>query len=213
MQRKKRLHWFVALAAMGLWTVNTVPASADSSGKFTVLGNATLNAGLDFPCPATTQKCMVPNVVPGGVGKKQRPFIVTNGNERTGEFAATICAGKVTNAPDKNKPTTEGPGCTMAFSFTVRGFCGLASGTGTGTITTTTGNTRWFNVTFTDKAGVFRMQGNWWKSGPTKPATPEGDIVVTGSWVATEGNCLNKTARGFTATMTVKLFHPKLVTV
>lgn len=213
MQRRKRRQWFVVLAVVGLWAANAVPASAHSSGLFTVLGNAALNAGLDFPCPATTQKCTVPNVVPGGVGKKQPPFIVTNGNTRTGTFGSTICAGKVTNAPDKNKPTTEAPGCGMAFTFTITGFCGLASGSGSGTITTAAGHTRWFNVTFSDKAGVFLMRGNWWKTGPTKPPTPEGDIVVKGSWVATQGSCLNKTATGFTATLKVKLFHPKLVTI
>jgi hypothetical protein len=190
------------------------PASAHSEATIDFQGRATLTAGLGTPGTNGT-----PTVTANpGAGKKTAPFVVGGGNTRTGTFASASgtggCVGTGTNAPDKQKPTTQGPNCSIQATFTVRGFCGLSSGSGTGTVVLG-GQTRWYNFTWTDPGGNMVVLGNWWKTGPTKPppGQVEGDIVAfvkaTPDPTPGTGSCTNKTAANFIVVGTATLIHPK----
>jgi hypothetical protein len=187
------------------------PASAHSSATIDFEGRATLTAGLGLPFVHGTP-VLTPNP---GAGKKTPPFTVGGGNTRTGTFVSTVCVGLGTNAPDKQKPTTQGPGCTIQAAFVVSGFCSLSSGSGNGSLTLG-GQQRWFNFTWTDPGNhTLIILGNWWKTGPTKPPPGqiEGDLVAFA--VANPdptpgtGSCTNKTQVNFDIAGTATLIHPK----
>jgi hypothetical protein len=188
------------------------PASAHSEATIEFQGSATLTAGLGLPGVHGT-----PTVTPNtGAGKKTPPFTVSGGNTRTGTFQSTVCVGTATNAPDKQKPTTQGPGCAIRADFTVHGFCGLSSGVSTSGTATLGGQPIWFNFTWTDPGGGnLVILGNWWKTGPTKPPPGqiEGDIVAfvkaTPVLVLGTGTCLEKTQVNFDIVGTATLIHPK----
>jgi hypothetical protein len=201
----------VLVGVLAMSAVAVPPASAHSEATIDFEGTATLTGGLGLPFVHGT-----PVITPNpGAGKKTPPFTVGGGNTRTGTFASAICVGTGTNAPDKQKPTTQGPGCNIGVSFIVTGFCGLSHGSGTGSLTLG-GQRRWFNFTWTDPGNrMLVILGNWWTTGPTKPPPGqiEGDLVAlataTPDPTPDTGSCTTKTQTNFIVAGTATLIHPK----
>jgi hypothetical protein len=201
------------------------PASAVGLGGLVFLGNARVTTGLGVPIITGS----TPTVTPGGVGKKTPLFTVGGGNVRTGTLGAAACLG-VKIMFFKNKAplvpgapvAAHGFACSLTASFTIRGFCGLSSGSGTGSATffplapgTALANTISFNFTFIDPGGGnFAILGNWWIGGGPKPPVPEGDL--TGRMKAIPispagGNCLAKTQQDFLVSGDLGFMHPKVL--
>jgi hypothetical protein len=192
-------------------SVAVPPASAHSSATVDFEGTATLTGGLGVPLVHGTP---VVTLNPGA-GKKTSPFTVSGGNTRSATFASSVCVGTGENAPDKQKPPIQGPDCTIQATFVVSGFCGLSSGSGTGTFTLGY-QLRWFNFTWTDPGDqVWVILGNWWKTGPTKPPPGqiEGDLVALvlarPDPTPSTGSCITKTLTNFIIAGTATLVHPK----
>lgn len=184
----------------------------------------TFSGGLGSPCaPGTTTACP-PTWSVGTVSKNSPLVTVTSGNTRSGVFYSTICAGVGLNVPGSKgtAPPAEGPQCTVGANFVVRGYCGLASATGTGTITfpsilpqsPISFRLAMWNMSATS-VDHWVITGNWWRGTPTSPTGPEGDLsgfMETNPDPAGQPDaCLHKAARDFLAAGAIELHNPKVL--
>ena len=204
----------VVAVVMGLFAGGTPKASAIATGNFSFVGRMNLSGGLDYPCANPESKPCPPSVLVVGPVSKKTPPLVVNGNTRTGTLFSDVCIGGVQNVNKPGKAASEGPICSLTATFTLTGYCGLATASGTGRFVTTPGQLYFFNFTFTILGTKLALRGNYWKHFPTKPVFPEGDFVINADVnndVSTlpTNSCVNKTARLFLVTGSGHLVHPK----
>lgn len=204
------------------------PASALGAGAVIFHGVATVTTGLGVP--VITGGTLT--VTPGGLGKKTPLFTVGGGNVRTGAFASTTCLGVKLMILKNKVPVVPGApvafnglGCAVVGTFLISGYCGLSSGSGTGTASFAPSiptlplppfNRVSFNYTWTDPGGGnLVVLGNWWFGTGPKPATPDGDMEgyarIMPVSVPLGTSCLNKTQQSFLISAEVGFLHPKVM--
>lgn len=206
--RRSRLALLVVVLCL---LASGVPhASAIATGNFTFVGAMVLNGGLDYPCVNPFSKPCPPTVTDLNLGKAAPTFTV-NGNARTGTLTAAACVGSVQNVNKLGKDAFEGPLCLFNAAITLRGYCGLAAGGGTGTFQTVLGQVYFVTFTFTIVGSEFTLRGNYTKTGG---GPPEGDFTMVSDInsdvsTAPDNSCLTKTARVFFMAGGGWLVHPK----
>jgi hypothetical protein len=178
-------------AVVGLVASSAAPAGATGAGVVVVQGNATVGAGIAYPCidPASgVPPISVPKCLPPQLG---------NPNSATFAFVGTG-AGVIVNGPNKGAKTgtVEAGTFTVTANGTVSGACGLSVGViATGTVTpiipvgTKTKN-RTYVGGFIGVGGVLVIQGT----------TNKAEVIV-GAVLAVpipgQGSCTDKGPKVF----------------
>ena len=176
----------VVVALAGTWSP---PAEAVGASTVVVTGTLTLNGPVAAPC--TTGPCP-PTVTPSPppfLGK-MGPLYSTDGDFRTATFSQAACA----------------PGaCSLAFSTSYRGYCGLASGRGSGGLRDGNGAVHLLDLTFVLTGTEMAVRGN-----ARSHATGElGDLFGTFTVVSPPAECAAGTATAFTMAGDLTVTYPK----
>lgn len=180
------------VAALLVLSVLHAPA-APAAGVVTAVfaGTVTTNTGFSLPC--VNDPCP-PQVVltPPPTGKMAPPF-TPYGDVGLASFTASTCTDPGT--------------CSLVLGFSMHGYCGLASGRGSGGLVDSSGAPHQLAFTYTLTGTTLVGRG-----AATKPSTGEvGDIVLTGTVVPTDpAACLSGTASSFSFIGDLTLVYPKL---
>jgi hypothetical protein len=124
----------------------TPPAQAAGATTAVVTGTLTLNGPVQAPCTGTAP-CPPPIIPspPPFIGKLGPLFSVEGGALRMGSFTQATCAP----AP-----------CSVVFSLAYRGYCGLATGRGSGGLLDANGEAHLLDLTFTAVGTELVVRGN-----------------------------------------------------
>lgn len=181
----------MAAAALGLLVLH-VPA-APAAGVVTAAFTGTITTTTGFSAPCVNHPCP-PQVVltPPPTGKMAPPF-TPYGDLGNATFNASTCADPGT--------------CSLVLGFSVHGYCGLATGRGSGGLLDSSGAPHQLAFTYTLTGTTLVGRGV-----ATNQATAEvGDIVLTGTVVPTDpADCLSGTASSFTFAGDLTLAYPKV---
>lgn len=183
------------IVALLLGAVPTPLAGAVGAVTAAFTGTATTNHGFWAPCATVDAGHACPPQViltPPPVGKMAPPF-TPYGDLGLATFTASTCAD---------------PGaCSLTLGFSMNGYCGLATGRGTGGLLGSTGVPHQLAFTYTVTGATLVARG-----AATNLSTGEvGDILLTGTFVAADpDDCLDGTATSFTFVGDLTLAYPKL---
>lgn len=168
----------VTTAAAVLGLVPAAP-SATAAGATTVAVAGTMTFNGPLPAPCTTATCP-PTVIPSPppfLGKLGPPFSVEGGALRSGSFTQATCLP----AP-----------CSVVLSMSYRGYCGLATGRGSGGLLDSAGEAHLLEYTFTVAGTEMVVRGN-----ARRYSTGEvGDLWGTFTAVPTDATCTALTLVG-----------------
>ncbi|HEX9969610.1 MAG TPA: hypothetical protein VGB03_05685, partial [Acidimicrobiales bacterium] len=170
------------------------PARAAGASTVVVTGTWTLNGPVQAPCVEVdaSHACPPPIVLtpPPFIGKMGPPFS-TDGDLRTATFSQATCAP----AP-----------CTAVLSTSYRGYCGLATGRGSGGLLDAAGDAHTFQFTFTLVGTELVIRGN-----ATRHSTGElGDVFGTFAVVSPPLECAAGTATAFPTAGDLTVTYPKV---
>lgn len=127
----RRIRLAAAVAAVALVVTPMPRASAFTVSTFTVVVPLGLGAPLDWACPATTAKCVVPGaVMTTKPGPKGTPVLNTTsgGNHVAWVTGPAACAEAVANPGKPGKSTLAVGPCGFAATGGIWGYCNLAAG-------------------------------------------------------------------------------------
>lgn len=187
-------------AVGGLMAVAMPPAQATTTKTITITGIMTLRGGaFGFPCtpnkpcpPATTT-----TVKPDAKGVPSVNFTMQNGNHAEFDFnTTTLCVKTSASTPTKTTQKGGAPAqCRVSATGSIWGWCELATGLGTATITNLSNN----KSTITTAIKFTWSGPNVHITGGNNTTNITGDPAMAPEPAAVGGpSCTNKTATRFT---------------
>lgn len=185
-----QIRWAVMACAVALaWAP---PAQAAGATTAVVTGTLTLNGPVQTPCTGTAP-CPPPIIPtpPPFLGKLGPPFSVDGGALRTASFSQATCL-----------PSP----CTVALTTSYRGYCGLATGRGSGGVLDANGEAHLLVFTFTAVGTEWVVRGN-----ARRNSTGEvGDVFGNFTVVPPAADCAAGTATTFPFAGDLTVTYPKL---
>lgn len=187
--RKHLLHRAALVLGIALAVLlPPTPARATTVGTATFVGNAVLTNPFDFPCidpgkqcpPIDTNNVTQPRIDPKTGVPIPSPYF--SGNITQVRLTSTTCADTKVSVNKPKAPLAVGA-CSITANWTMKGHCGMATGMGTLTYTSSNGTNYGFAIDILHLHSELIIKGG----------TPDKNVYGVLHWQWGPG-CQNKTA-------------------